>query len=73
MYSDTKKQLCKDGYESTKMVLVKIPDRNGKVHFVVVSNMAEAKKVFPSDYDKQLVQVWNIKDGFSGWEKKEGE
>lgn len=61
MISDNKKQLCKDGYEPTEMVLVKIPDRNGKAHFVVVSNMEEAKKVFPSDYDKRIVQVWNIK------------
>lgn len=59
MISDTKKQLCEDGYELTEMVLVKAPDRNGKVHFVVVSNMAEAKKVFPSDYDKQIIPVWN--------------
>lgn len=61
MLSDTKKQLCKDGYESTEMVLVKVLDRNGKVHFVVVSDMAEAKKVFPSVYDKQIVHVWNTK------------
>ena len=61
MISDTKKQLSKDGYESTEMALVRAPDRNGKVHFIVVSNMEEAKKVFPSDYDKQIVQVWNIK------------
>lgn len=51
------KEILKDGYTKSQLVLVEQRDANDKIHFIAVDNMEIAKRYFGSAQKRQVTYL----------------